>query len=255
MTTENLQQQSNHLQQSSNPQQQNNQNSKRRRKVTLTLGKDEMSQADRSALLSDERCSRVGRVLHETIIRYYRHHQGPQGEAFFELEKINEEKLESGRDGPNEHPKNDQPDCQRRKRRKNGNKVTSGLTSGANRKLVIHCQGNPTITSLTSSNNTVDLSPGEARLIEEATSASAACFIDESTLPVVGEIGSLGEAFNAYSHYVRRIVGYCNRVEAFKSMKRADQLALLKPFYFELLAIRFSYLYDAALDGYPVIKV
>ncbi len=99
------------------------------------------------------------------------------------------------------------------------------------------------------------LSLSESRILAEATAASSSCFVDESQLPVVGQIGSLVEAFNAYSHYVRRIVGYCNRVEAFKALKRADQLLLVKPFYFELLAIRFSFIYNVETDSYPVMEV
>ncbi|KAH9396910.1 zinc ion binding [Tyrophagus putrescentiae] len=98
------------------------------------------------------------------------------------------------------------------------------------------------------------LSLSESRILAEATAASSSCFVDESQLPVVGQIGSLVEAFNAYSHYVRRIVGYCNRVEAFKALKRADQLLLVKPFYFELLAIRFSFIYNVETDSYPVME-
>src|SRR5699024_10371202 len=55
--------------------------------------------------------------------------------------------------------------------------------------------------------------------------------------------------------YVSRIIEFCKRIGAFKCIKQDDQLALLKPFYFELLAIRFSFLYDPNSDGYPVIEV
>lgn len=194
--------------------------SKKRKKLSL-LGEN-----SRTNILTNEKpLSIVNSILNETILCQYKES---------ELEKAND-KLKDGQTDD---------DTQNYQKRKNGRKLAVSVL--ANRKAeVVHCE----------MSNTVKLSPRENSLIEEAKAASASCFIDESSLPVVGQIGSLVEAFNAYSHYVRRIVGYCNRVEAFKAIKRADQLALLKPFYFELLAIRFSYLYNAQIDGYPVIEV
>ena len=95
----------------------------------------------------------------------------------------------------------------------------------------------------------------ERELIAELQTSIDECFEEEHKLIVIGEIDDFVQAINFPVLYVRRIVKFCKKISAFRQLTSDDQLIILKPFFIELLAVRFTYYFDIVNDGHYILKV
>ncbi|KAH9407875.1 zinc ion binding, partial [Tyrophagus putrescentiae] len=114
-----------------------------------------------------------------------------------------------------------------------------------------HFTTTSSFSSSSSSSPNFDLNVHEAKRLEEI-SVAMQVFHDETQLPVVDDRGAstLIDCFNAPGNYVQKYCSFCKGVEAFRVLSAADQLAVMKQFYCEISAIRFSFLFDVEKDGF-----
>ena len=89
----------------------------------------------------------------------------------------------------------------------------------------------------------------------EVKNAMSSEFPDECSLPVSRDISDMFEGFNHLGVYVSNVVKFCKQIPAFEWMKHEDQLSILKRFFFDILAIRFSFSFDVDRDVIPIIEV
>lgn len=94
----------------------------------------------------------------------------------------------------------------------------------------------------------------ERKQLEEIARAMAV-FADERHLPRYGLLNDIGDAFNWPANYATQVVAFCRRMSAYDCLPPADQLAVLKAFYMELLTLRTAFNYDPPSNGYPVLAV
>lgn len=79
-------------------------------------------------------------------------------------------------------------------------------------------------------------------------------FVEEIALPEVRSTTDIVEVLSWPKIYSKRIVKFCKSIRAFRSLKDEDQLAILKPFYYQLLVVRAVFMFDAHRNGYPVME-
>lgn len=82
-------------------------------------------------------------------------------------------------------------------------------------------------------------------------------FVDEYSLELVGAAkeDDLVKVLNLPGLYVKTVINFCKNIAAFKCLKQADQMKLLKAFYPRLSALHAAFIYKAETDGFPVIVV
>ena len=100
----------------------------------------------------------------------------------------------------------------------------------------------------------IQLSDFETVKVQEIINA-ACVFGDEQQLPVSKQGNDIYDGVGSFQFYIRKIVQYCGQISSFNLLGPADQFALLKPFCFDILLIRCTYLFDLDRKGYPVILV
>lgn len=100
-----------------------------------------------------------------------------------------------------------------------------------------------------------DLNVIERQLIGELQSAINGAFEDELTLPCIGEVKNVihQEFINLPVHYIRRMVRFVKNLAAFRVLTEEDKMATMKPFFMEMLSLRFIYNLDVVKDGHPVL--
>lgn len=99
-----------------------------------------------------------------------------------------------------------------------------------------------------------DLNACERNCIRELETAMSV-FKDEATLPSIGPMSSLEEAFNWPTNYSRKIIQFCKRIPAFTLLQQNDQLIIIKAFYMEFLTLRASFAFEPDKNGYRVLAV
>lgn len=118
----------------------------------------------------------------------------------------------------------------------------------------------PTIETIPSPNSSavlptlINCNSYEMSFFAEVQSAMS-IFLDERTLPVEKNATNLLNIFNTHGFYIRKIIRYCKKINAFAVLKEADQLIILKEFYCDILTIRASFNYDTEKDGFPFLEV
>ncbi|KAH9403651.1 zinc ion binding [Tyrophagus putrescentiae] len=100
-----------------------------------------------------------------------------------------------------------------------------------------------------------DLNVIERQLISELQSAINSAFVDELSLPCIGEVKNVidKDFINLPVHYIRRMVRFVKNLSAFSVLSEDDKMAAVKPFFMEMLSLRFIYNLDVVKDGHPVL--
>lgn len=98
------------------------------------------------------------------------------------------------------------------------------------------------------------LNSHERNLIAELQGAISH-FEDETSLEIVGETTNLYDILNLPAVYIRRIIKFCKNIPAFRQLSSEDQVTILKGFAFEILAVRFMFIYDNERDGHAILAV
>ena len=97
------------------------------------------------------------------------------------------------------------------------------------------------------------MSQHEKTLIEEIDQASSV-FTEELSLQVRGE-ATFKESCNLPALYIKKIIRFCKNIPAFRLLHKEDQLLIIKPFFTEMLLIRFAFAYNYEHDAISVIEV
>ena len=99
-----------------------------------------------------------------------------------------------------------------------------------------------------------DLNSAELEKVREINSAMA-IFPNEYSAEYVGEVNSLPETMNSPGNYIKKYIKFCKQIAAYRCLSTEDQLVVFKKFYFEISAIRFSFLYDVSVEGFLCAEV
>lgn len=91
-------------------------------------------------------------------------------------------------------------------------------------------------------------------MVNEINHASAV-FTEELSLQVRGEAKSFKESCNLPALYIRKIIRFCKNVIQFRLLNKEDQLLIIKPYFTEILLIRFAFAYNYEHDAISVIEV
>lgn len=100
----------------------------------------------------------------------------------------------------------------------------------------------------------LDLNFREREIIAELQHAMNIAFVEEASLPEVRSTTDMVEVLSWPRIYSKRIVKFCKSIRVFKSLSEKDQLAIIKPFYYQLLVVRSVFMYDVYRNGYPVME-
>ncbi|KAH9394030.1 zinc ion binding [Tyrophagus putrescentiae] len=92
----------------------------------------------------------------------------------------------------------------------------------------------------------------ERSLISEINLATAAHFKEELQLEVKGEVATFKDGLNLPGVYIMHIIRFCKMLTPFRLLSQADQMAILKPYFTELLLARFTFAYSHKEDSFPV---
>lgn len=95
----------------------------------------------------------------------------------------------------------------------------------------------------------------ELRRLWEIRDAMSREFSDERRLEMVGTVAKMNEGFNLAGYYVKNICKFCKRIPEFTCLQLSDQILILKPFFFDILAVRYAFTYDPETDGFPMAEV
>ena len=95
----------------------------------------------------------------------------------------------------------------------------------------------------------------ERSLISEINLATAAHFKEELQLEVKGEVATFKDGLNLPGVYIMHIIRFCKMLTPFRLLSQADQMAILKPYFTELLLARFTFAYSHKEDSFPVYNV
>lgn len=98
-----------------------------------------------------------------------------------------------------------------------------------------------------------ELNKYEQNLINEVNLASSV-FTEELSLQVRGEAKSFRESCNLPALYIRKIIRFCKNVVQFKMINKENQLLIIKPYFTEILLIRFAFAYNYEHDAISVIE-
>ena len=117
----------------------------------------------------------------------------------------------------------------------------------------------PTCSPTPSQSEHINTSPNfiqkhDQELIQEIQHAIS-IFVDENSVELLDDQPSLVDCINYSASYVKRVIKFCKRIQAFTTLKSDDQLIILKAFFREMLMIYFSFNFDLDKDGYPLMKV
>lgn len=99
-----------------------------------------------------------------------------------------------------------------------------------------------------------DLSAFELQQIENVKEARKV-FGDEFAVPIIRPTSHMVEIFKIPEIYFRWTIKFCKNFEAFKSLSKEDQWALLKYFIWACTAVHFGFLHDSEKNGYPMFEV
>lgn len=84
---------------------------------------------------------------------------------------------------------------------------------------------------------------------------ASSVFTEELSLQVRGEAKSFRESCNLPALYIRKIIRFCKNVVQFKMINKENQLLIIKPYFTEILLIRFAFAYNYEHDAISVIEV
>lgn len=96
-----------------------------------------------------------------------------------------------------------------------------------------------------------NLNVHELKSIQEVQNAMKV-FIDEASVDNVVHADNLADVANVPEIYFNWIVSFCRSIPAYNQLNGNDQFIILKPFCFEMLAIRLSTVYDRQKKGFPM---
>src|SRR5699024_8566668 len=108
----------------------------------------------------------------------------------------------------------------------------------------------PTSTAL----RVADLSDYEKHKMHEAFSALDVV-LDGSQMPIKKRATTYYEAFQSGEHTVKMVIKFCKRMYAFAILNNDKQMAILKPFCFDILLIRFAIVVNLESRSWPALKV
>ena len=95
----------------------------------------------------------------------------------------------------------------------------------------------------------------ELRRLWEIRDAMSREFADDRKLEMVGTVTKMNDGFNLAGYYVKNICKFCKRIPEFTCLPLSDQIVILKPFFFDILAVRYAFTYDPETDGFPMAEV
>ena len=107
--------------------------------------------------------------------------------------------------------------------------------------------------SLGPTSRSYNLNDFEQYKINEILSITNVLF-DEENLPLL-ELPIDELDFGFFEIYIKQYVKLCKKVEAFSVLKAADQLKIMKPFCYDIMMIRFSYIFNFERCGFPIVVV
>ncbi len=99
------------------------------------------------------------------------------------------------------------------------------------------------------------LAPHEKAIIAQVGTLIKEIFPDERTLPVTGAVKHPAEPSTMAIRYVPKLIQFANCFPLFEQLSKDEKLIILKPLAFEFMAIRVSFIYDAATQTIPFCSV
>lgn len=97
------------------------------------------------------------------------------------------------------------------------------------------------------------MSAYEERVLSEVNQRCQWIFAEELSLPVTGEASSFGHACNLPGLYIRKIIRFCKSIPEFKCLSNEDQLKIIKPYFTEMLLVRFTFAFSEEHNAFRVI--
>lgn len=95
----------------------------------------------------------------------------------------------------------------------------------------------------------------ERAIIARAGSLIKEIFPDERLLPVTGVVKHPAEPSTMAIRYVPKLIQLANSFPLFEQLSKPEKLSILKSLAFEFMAIRVSFIYDAATQTIPFCSV